>query len=233
MFLFGAERLTLPRSLQRLDGHLAELHHARAILQRERSFLEHPVAQVDGFLAVEHDGNLPTLGGDLERVPLAAGLRHRIDLGEIDDRAGAVGRILALVEDVHLVAALGAELLRIGTADEDAAVGVVARPELGVDLEVLVLVLGDQVRRLALVGNQRAVLDPPVGFADLIPVAHGLAVDQRDPAGTALAEASGANWMAANAATTIPASKAGVRVERCCIVVSSSTRRSRFVIRLR
>src|SRR6185436_1727271 len=76
----------------------------------------------------------------LHRAPLAAGLRHRVDLGDIDDGSGAVSRVLALVEDVELVAGLGADLLRIAT-QEQAAVGGIADPELGADDEVLVLLL--------------------------------------------------------------------------------------------
>jgi hypothetical protein len=64
----------------------------------------------------------------------------------IDDGAGAVARIGPRVVDVALVAGLGARLLGILAADKDAAVGVVADPELGVDLEVLVFVLRDQER---------------------------------------------------------------------------------------
>jgi len=57
----------------------------------------------------------------------------------IDDGAGAVARVGARVEDVALVAGLGSGLVGVLAADEDAAVGIVADPELGVDLEVLVL----------------------------------------------------------------------------------------------
>src|SRR5687767_614927 len=109
--------------LQRLDRHLAELHHALAVLQRERALLEHAVAHGDGLLTVERHGDMAALGSDLECVPLAPGLRHWVHLGEIDDRAGAVGRVFALIVDVDLVAGLGADALRIGAANEDAAVG--------------------------------------------------------------------------------------------------------------
>src|SRR5262245_65404743 len=101
-----------PRS-ERLDRDLAELDHAGAVLQREVPFLEHAVADVDGLLPVERYGKMPPVGGDFEGVPLAGGLGHRINLGEIDDRASAVGRVRALVEDVHLVTGLGADGLGI------------------------------------------------------------------------------------------------------------------------
>jgi hypothetical protein len=42
-----------PRRLQGLDGDLAELDHARAVLQRERSFGEQAVVELYGLLAVE------------------------------------------------------------------------------------------------------------------------------------------------------------------------------------
>ena len=133
----GASALA-SRPLQRLDRDLAELDHASAVLQRERPFLEQAVLGVHGLLPVEHQDQMPSLGGDLVSVPLAAGLGHRDHLDEFDDRAGAVGRILALVEDVRLVAGLVGGLLGIAAAEEDAAVGVVAGPELYVKLEVLV-----------------------------------------------------------------------------------------------
>src|SRR5262245_4156487 len=110
--------------------------------------LEHAVADVDGLLPVEHHDKMPAIGGDLERVPLAGGLGHRVDLGEIDDRAGAVARVGALVEDVDLVAAPGADGGGVLASNEDAAVGLLIRPELGVDLEVLVRVLADEVTAL-------------------------------------------------------------------------------------
>jgi hypothetical protein len=50
----------------------------------------------------------------------------------IDDGAGAVARVGPRVEDVALVAGLGSGLLGVLAADEDAAVGIVADPELGV-----------------------------------------------------------------------------------------------------
>src|SRR4051794_8576692 len=53
------------------------------------------------------------------------------------------------------------------------------------DLEVLVRLFGYQIRQVLtveLVGNKRAVLHGPIGFADLGPVPHFSAVDQRNPA---------------------------------------------------
>src|SRR3984893_11895853 len=125
------------------------------------------------------------LGRDLIGIPLAAGLRHRIDLGDVDDRAGAVTLVLALVENVPLVAGLATDALRLLTPDEDAAIGVVADPELGLDLKILVGILADEISEVLavqLVGNERAVFHRPIGFADLVPVAHLAAVDERDTA---------------------------------------------------
>ena len=130
--------------LQRLDSDLAELDHALAELQRHWSFGMRAAADARGLLAVEHDGKVAALGRNLHGAPLATGLRHRVDLGVIDDSAGAVARVGPRVEDVALVAGLGAGFLGVLAADEDATVGIVADPELGVDLEVFVFVLRDQ-----------------------------------------------------------------------------------------
>src|SRR4051794_34622100 len=174
------------RPLQRLDLHLAEFHHAGAVLQGERSAgVVFGVLHVDGLLAIEHDDEMRSLRGDLVGVPLAGRLRHRLDFGDVDDRAGAVARIRALVEDVDLVADLGVDLVALIAANEDAAVGFLVGPELGLDLEILVAVLADQIREVLdveLVGGQRTVLHLPVGLADLGPVALLRGVEQRDPA---------------------------------------------------
>src|SRR5471030_532378 len=136
-------------SLERPDLDLAELHHARAILERDRSGGEQAVVgDVDRLLAVQDDHEVVALRGDLVGVPLAGRLRHRHHGGDIDDRAGAVLGIGALVEDVDLVAQHCVDLRRILAADEDAAVGVLVAPELGVDLEVFIVGLGDEVGRV-------------------------------------------------------------------------------------
>jgi hypothetical protein len=124
------------------------------------------------------------LRGDLVGIPLAARLRHRIDLGGIHDRAGAIARVRPLVEDVDLIAGLAVDGLRLLAADEDSAIGLVVDPELGADLEVLVGGLGDEIGEILavqLVGGQHAVLHRPIGLADLVPVALLAGVDQRDP----------------------------------------------------
>src|SRR5207249_3441114 len=85
--------------------------------------------------------------------------------------------------DVHLVALGGGDLLRIGAADENAAIRAVVGPELGPDLKVLVRVLRDEIPALALVRDDEAVLRPPVRVADAVPVVQAPgAVDQRGPA---------------------------------------------------
>src|SRR5262249_59051955 len=109
-------------------------------------------------------------------VPLAGGLRHRRHLGDVDDRAGAVARVGALVEDVDLVAGLRADLFRIGAADEDAAVGVGIDPELGADFEIGVGILRDQVA-IALVGLYHAVGECPIGVVYVCPVVEAIAVE--------------------------------------------------------
>ena len=172
--------------LQRLDSDLAELDHALAELQRQWSFGVHAAADARGFLAVEHDRKVAALGRNLHGAPLAAGLGHRVDLGVIDDGAGAVARVGARVEDVALVAGLGSGLLGVLAADEDAAVGIVADPELGVDLEVFVFFLRDQEGRglgvLLVLGHDRAVIDREISVAVALPVIKVLAVEERDPA---------------------------------------------------
>ena len=144
------------------------------------------ILHVDRLLPVQHDSELRSLRRDLIGVPFAGRLRHRVDLGNVDDRAGAVGRIGPLVEDIHLVADLGVDLVAAVAAEEYAAVGGVVSPEFGLDHEVLVGVLGDQVGRVLaveLVGHQRAVLQLPIGLADLAPFGGlVIAVDQLDPA---------------------------------------------------
>src|SRR5262249_1880230 len=105
--------LNSPRASERLDCDLAELHHARTPLQRKVTFLEESVVHVGSLGAVERERELPLIGGDLDRVPLAGGLEPGIGLGEIDNRAGAVGRIRAGVKDVELVAVARADLLRV------------------------------------------------------------------------------------------------------------------------
>ena len=73
---------------------------------------------------------------DLVDVPLAARLGHRLDRRDVNDGARAVGRVLALVEDIRLIAGPVGDLGRIRTAHVDAAVRVVAHPEFDPELEV-------------------------------------------------------------------------------------------------
>src|SRR5712691_3154541 len=89
---------------QRLDLDLAELHDAlvlhdpRAVLQRDPPARELAVLDaVDGLVPVEDHGECRALGRDLVDVPFAAGLGHRLHLGDVDDRTRAVARIGALV----------------------------------------------------------------------------------------------------------------------------------------
>src|SRR5207244_572486 len=81
---------------------------------------------------------------------------------------------------------LGVDLRRLVAANEDAAVGVIIGPELGLDLEILVGLLADEIGGILALGDlvchQRPVLHRPIGFADLGPVAHLGAVDERHPA---------------------------------------------------
>src|SRR5664279_5055691 len=76
---------------------------------------------VDGLLPVKRHGEGRALGGDLIDVPFSACFRHRIDLGQVDDRAGAVARLGPRVPDIHFVGGFAADFFGIGAADEDAA----------------------------------------------------------------------------------------------------------------
>src|SRR3954447_19197203 len=77
------------------------------------------------------------LRGDLVGVPLAGGLRHRVDFGDIEDRARSVAWIGPFVVDIDLIADLGVDLGRLVAANKNAAVGFLVSPEFGPDLEVL------------------------------------------------------------------------------------------------
>src|SRR6266480_371362 len=183
MMLAPGEERMMP--LERLYFHLAELHHPRAVLKRDRAAGKLVVPDIDGAGSIERDDELRAFGRDLVDVPLAARLRHGRDLRHIDDRAGAVRRLGTLVVDVHLVAVCRGDFLRIGAAQEDAAVGVGVDPELGPDLEIGVRVLRHE-KAVALVGLHDALGQPPVGVADLVPVLQARAVEQRGPACVAL-----------------------------------------------
>src|SRR5215208_5427890 len=111
---------------------------------------------------------MPLISGDLKSVPLAGRLEHWICLSEINDRASPVTRVRTGVEDVHLVAIPRADLFGIFAPNEDPAIRLLVRPEFGINHEVLVRVLADQVAPFALVSNDRAVLNPPVGFANFV-----------------------------------------------------------------
>src|SRR5678815_3959857 len=86
--------------LQRLDLDLAELNRApggvlRSIaeLQRERPLRELAVVHVHGLLSVQDHDEIRAARSDLVGIPFAARLRHRVDLGDVDDAASAVARI--------------------------------------------------------------------------------------------------------------------------------------------
>src|SRR4029077_9606039 len=97
--------------LQRFDLDLAELDRAGPMLQRDRAFVEHAVAQLGRGLAVEHHGDVAAVYGDFVGIPLAGRFRHRIDLDITGNRAGAVARIGALVEDIGFVTGPVSDLL--------------------------------------------------------------------------------------------------------------------------
>src|SRR5436309_1587967 len=176
--------------LQRPDLHLAPLDGATgsilgavAELQGKRSLRVLAVPNIDGLDSVQHNSQLRALGGDLVGVPLAAGFRHGRDLGHVDDRSGAIFRLRTLVVDVHFISGDRTYLGAIGAAQENAAVRRVIRPELRLDLKVLVGIIREEISALALVGDDGTVLRSPVGVADGAEVAQaGGAVDERGPA---------------------------------------------------
>src|SRR5207342_1218526 len=103
----------------------AEADGAGCRLQRNRPAAMPAVVAVHRLLAVQHDGHAVAARSDLVRVPAVGRLGHGLpDHGDIDDGAGAVARVGALVEDVDLVSVVGAYLVAILAAEENAAVGV-------------------------------------------------------------------------------------------------------------
>ena len=135
--------------------------------------------------AVEHDSDVAPVGGHFVGIPLAPRLRHRIDLDVAGDRTSAITGVRALVEDIGLVARPVGDLLRIKATEIDAAIGIVAWPELDAYDEVLVRILAHQIAGILarhLVDHNSAVLDAPVELADLIPSIEAFSVEQRDPA---------------------------------------------------
>src|SRR3569832_2079567 len=79
-----ADPLTEPllsrRELKWLDLYFSEFHHARSILQGDRTTGVFRILCFNRLLAIEHDDEMRAVRGDFIGVPLARGLRHRIDL---------------------------------------------------------------------------------------------------------------------------------------------------------
>src|SRR5580698_657374 len=66
--------------------YAARVLHTEAVLDGNLSVCKLGVLRaVDGLLAVEHNSERRTLCRDLEGVPFASRVRHRIDLGDVDD----------------------------------------------------------------------------------------------------------------------------------------------------
>src|SRR5438045_4071249 len=80
---------SVARRLHRLDVHLAELHDALAVLERDMAARKLAVLRaIDRAGAVERHGEFRALGGDLVGVPFAAGLEHGRRLGHVGNPAG-------------------------------------------------------------------------------------------------------------------------------------------------
>src|SRR5581483_5615336 len=172
--------------LERLDLDFPELDRSGAVLEHDRSFVEHTVTKLCRRLPVEHDRYVATIRRDFIRVPFAAGLRHWTYFHVAGDSAGAVARVLSLIEYVGLVAGPVCNLFWIEATEINPAVCVVAWPEFDADDEVLEGFLADQISGLFsrhLVCNNRAIRNVPVGFADLVPLVEILAVEQNGPPG--------------------------------------------------
>jgi hypothetical protein len=186
---------TIDELLERPDLHLAPLDRsalralgaAHGVLQAERTRGKVHPALIDLHRgdAVQPHGHVRAFGRNLVSIPAPAGLvreRYRHG-GDIDDRASAVFRVRPSVPDVDLVAILRIDLLAVIAADEDAAIRVARRPELGAQLEVLVRILRHEKAALAAVGDHRAVLGAPVRVADTVEVLEApVAIEQRLPA---------------------------------------------------
>ena len=81
--------------------HLAEFHHATAVLEGEGTFGIFGVAHIHRFDAVEDDGELRAFGGDFVDIPLAAGFERIIGFdmgGTSTDVSHFAGSDLAEVE---------------------------------------------------------------------------------------------------------------------------------------
>src|SRR5262245_26873500 len=152
-------------ALQRFDFHFAEFDRTGSVLQHDRTFVEHAIAQLCRCLAIEHNRDVPAIGGDFIGVPLAAGFRHWIDLDIARDRTCAIAWVGALVENICFVARPVGDLLGIEAAEVYAAVGIVAWKELDAHDEILVRIFADQVAGVLarhLVNDDRTILDTPV-----------------------------------------------------------------------
>ena len=105
------------------------------------------VLNVHCFDAVENQDQMRAFGDDVVGVPLPSSPESDGWLDQIRDRAGAVGG--ALIIDVRLVTIIDTDILRIGATDEDAAIRIVRDPEFGMNLEIGVRILGDEITHAA------------------------------------------------------------------------------------
>ena len=161
------------------------------------------VGGAGGDHAVQLDGDLAAFGINLVGVPAACGVVFAVHRGDVDQAARGVVLRRVLVPDLHFECTRsGIHHLDVRRAQIDAAVGAVFRPELGIDLDVAVILLGDQHARAGaggdLVSDDGAAFTAPVGGrAGDREVVHAVAaVDQRCPAlgrchGTAAGERKG------------------------------------------
>lgn len=153
-------------NLKRFDLNLAEFDGTRPVLQRDRPFVEHAVAQLCRCLAIENHGNVASVRRDFVCIPFSTGFWHRINFNVSGDCAGAVTWIGTLVENIGFVAGSIRDFLGVEAPEINAAVSVVACHEFDPNDEVFVRVLGDQIPGLFFVshrvGYNGTVCDVPI-----------------------------------------------------------------------
>ena len=126
------------------------------------------------------------VGGDVERIPVARGVRPEVRQRRLHVDQATGGKRVAGVGDVQLVAASPTgRRRRRRAAKVDPAVRVVLfRPE--IDLQLIVRKRLDAAEVAVVVGvggdRDRAVLDPPGGLRVRLPARQGSAVEQQPPA---------------------------------------------------
>ena len=122
--------------------------------------------------------------GEQVNIPFTTGLGPGLsDWRDVDDAAGAVGRIGALIKDICFVAISVIDCGWVLAAHEDAAVGIIAGPEFYAQREIAITFPGDQKRStITRRGLNGAHLCRPVGVPENGKIIHpASAIYERDP----------------------------------------------------